>query len=61
MAINRGDLVRFTDKVYCTEFRGLTGVVRWIIETRGIAIVRCENGERYDTLVENLELISKEE
>lgn len=60
MTISKGNRVRFTDRVYLSKFRGLTGTVRWVIETRGIAIVLCDNGQRYDVFVEDLELVKEE-
>lgn len=57
MDVKQGDKVRLTEKVRHEEYRGMTGYVNKVVKSRGVVVVLCENGKRYDAQPENVELI----
>lgn len=55
--MTKGDKVVLSNKVRHAEFAGLTGTIQRIIKSRGIVVVLCDNGKRYDAFPENVKLI----
>ena len=55
---NVGDKVKLTTVLH-KEFSGMTGTVKKIIKSRGVITVICDNGERYDALPKNIELLGE--
>jgi len=57
---NAGDRVHLSGKVLHAEFRGLCGTVVRSVKSRGVVVIHCDNGKRYDAFPENVELLSGE-
>lgn len=59
-SLKTGERVRLSEKVRHAEFRGVCGTVERTVKSRGVVVVRCDNGKRYDALPENIELLREE-
>lgn len=55
-----GMRVRLSNNVLHKELRGLCGVVEKTVKSRGVVVVRCDGGERYDAFPENVEPLNEE-
>lgn len=58
-SFNAGDRVHLSGKVLHAEFRGLRGTVVRSVKSRGVVVIHCDNGKRYDAFPENVELLSE--
>lgn len=54
-----GAPVRLTENVLHVGYRNRRGRVVRTIKSRGMVMVECENGQRYDAFWQNVELLSE--
>ncbi len=50
-----GDRVRLTEKVLHPGFRNVCGTVIKTVKSRGVVVICCDNGKRYEALLKNVE------
>lgn len=52
-----GDIVQLSDDIRHDAFRGMQGCVTKTIKSRGMVVVICDNGQRYEAFPENVTMV----